>query len=105
MSVDNVVIGEPLVPLESLGVAKTETTVRFSFEDVRNDKGEVFLPAVLKRAGIFDTTNQIKQVNQQRMKSDKIIDPLSKNLWRNLDGLEFTHFKVGRKVLWLIVGE
>jgi hypothetical protein len=103
--IDNIVIGTPLVSLEALGVDDSETTVFFTFDEVQNEDGEVFLPALLKQAGLFQSTSQVRQVNKQRIKSTKITDELSRNLWRNLDGPEFTHFKIGKQVFWLIVGE
>jgi hypothetical protein len=56
--IDNVVIGEPLVSLDSLGVSKRENTARFTFEEVRNDQGNVFLPHILVNLGIFQSTSQ-----------------------------------------------
>lgn len=103
--VDNIVLGTPIVPLEDLGVTSAEGTLFVDFDEVENDKGEVFLPALLKHCEIFDSTSKVKQAHNQRIKSTKIKDELSRNLWRNIDGLEFTHFKIGRKIFWLIVGE
>jgi hypothetical protein len=103
--VDNIVLGTPIVPLEDLGVTPAEGTMFVDFDEVENDKGEVFLPILLKHCGLFDSTSQVKQAHTQRIKSTKIKDELSKNLWRNIEGLEFTHFKIGRKIFWLIVGE
>ena len=102
--IDNIVIGEPLVSLESLGVLPDENTVHLPFHDIENE-GEVFLPGVLAHVGLFKSTSQIRQINKQRMKSDKIKDPLSQNLWRTITKPEMTHFKVGKKVFWLIVGK
>lgn len=103
--IDNIVIGTPLVPLEDLGVLPDEQTVSLTIEEMLNDKGELFLPAILKHVGLFKSTSEIKKISTQRTNNKKIVDPASRNLWRVLDGPEFTHFKIGKKVFWLIVGE
>lgn len=102
---NNVVIGEPLVSLEALGVEESETIVRFSFDEVTNDQGNVFLPHLLKTIGVFDSTNECRRINEQRQKSSKFNKDPNLNLWRNIDRPEFTNFKIGKKVFWLIVGE
>ena len=103
--IDNIVIGEPLVSLDSLGVSKREHTVRFSFEDVTNDQGNVFLPHVLVKNGIFKSTSECRNINNQRLKSSKFNKDPDQDLWRNLTRPEFTNFKIGKRVFWLIVGE
>ncbi|KKL70028.1 hypothetical protein LCGC14_2109010 [marine sediment metagenome] len=102
---NNVVIGEPLVSLEALGVEESETIVRFSFDEVTNDQGNVFLPHLLKTLGVFNSTNECRRINEQRQKSSKFNKDPNLNLWRNIDRPEFTNFKIGKKVFWLIVGE
>lgn len=102
---NNVVIGEPLVSLEALGVEETETIVRFSFDEVTNDQGNVFLPHLLKTLGVFNSTNECRRINEQRQKSSKFNKDPNLNLWRNINRPEFTNFKIGKKVFWLIVGE
>jgi hypothetical protein len=105
MSIDNIIIGTPIVPLELLGIDEEETTLRFSMEELKDENGRIFLPRVLVRAGIFKSTTEIKRISKQRMDSKKLKDPLQKNLWRNLEAPEFTPFKIGKNVFWLIVGE
>ena len=102
---DNIVIGTPLVDLHLLGVTEEETTVSFTMDEVRNDNGDIFLPTLLKRVGLFTSNGQIKQINQQRLKSEKFKKDPDQNLWRTLERPEFTEFKVGKRVFWLIVGE
>ena len=102
---NNVVIGKPLVSLKKLGVEATETTVKFSFDQLRNDQGNVFLPHVLKTIGVFGSTNECRRINDQRQKSSKFNKDANLNLWRNIEGPEFTEFKIGKKVFCLIVGE
>jgi hypothetical protein len=102
---ENVVIGQPLVSLEKLGVSKREETKFFSFEELRNDQGNVFLPHVLVALGVFKSTNECRKINDQRLKSSKFNKDPDQSLWRNVERPEFTHFKIGKKVFWLIVGE
>jgi len=106
MIVDNIVIGNIVEGLteEKLGLLPDEITIRFTVEEVTNDKGEIFLPAILKMAGLFDSTSQIRSINTQRQKAPKFKADADQNLWRNLDQPEMTSFKVGKKVFWLIVG-
>lgn len=107
MALDNIVIGKPVdgLTLEQLGILPEEKTLHFSFEEVQNDKGDVFLPALLVKAGLVKSTSEVRRINVDRLKSEKIIDPREKDLWRNLDGFEFTRFKIGKNVFWLIIGE
>lgn len=103
--VDNIVIGTPLVDLEKLGVIETEATLSFTMDELRNEKGDLFLPAILKHVGFFNSTGQIRQINQQRLKNEKFKSDPDQNLWRNIERPEFTEFKIGKRVFWLIVGE
>jgi hypothetical protein len=102
--IDNIVIGEPLVPLEKLGISKREETARFTFDELRNEQGNVFLPHLLVKLGIFKSTSECKQINTQRRKSSKFNTDPDQELWRNIERPEFTNFKIGKKVFWLIVG-
>lgn len=102
---NNVVIGEPLVSLEALGIEESDTIVRFSFDELRNDQGNIFLPHLLKTIGVFNSTNECRRINEQRQKSSKFNKDPNQILWRNIDCPEFTNFKIGKKVFWLIVGE
>ena len=102
---DNIVIGTPLVPLEDLGVEETETVLEISLEDATNDQGNVFLPHILVQVGVFNSTSECRKINQQRQKSSKFNKDADQNLWRNIERPEFTRFKIGKRVFWLIVGE
>ena len=102
---ENVIIGEPLVSLDLLGIEEHERTVRFTFDELRNDKGNVFLPHVLKEIGVFSSTSEARKINDQRQKSSKFNTDPDQNLWRNIERPEFTHFKIGFKSFWLVVGE
>lgn len=107
MSFDNILIGEPVdgLTLEDLGCLPDEVTIRLTVDEVKNDKGEIFLPTILKNQGIFKSSNAIKESSKQREESTKIPDVNSRILWRNISGPEFTHFKIGKSSFWLIVGE
>lgn len=104
-TIDNIVVGEPLVSLESLGVSKKEMTVHIDLEAIRRDDGEIFLPAVLKKVGLFKSTGEVRQIDKQRQKSEKFKSDPDQNLWRTLNRPEFTEFKIGKRCFWLIVGE
>lgn len=98
-------IGTPIEGLtfEDLGIGKEETTVTINLETART--AQLFLPRLLVEAGLFKNTSEVKRVNKDRVNSKKITDPLSRNLWRTLEGPEFTHFKIGKRNFWLVVGE
>ncbi len=103
--IDNIVIGELVegLTLEHMGVLPNETTLHITEEKAH--EFNLFLPRILVHLGIFPTTSQIKQVQKQRDKSTKIIDPDERVLWRTIARPELTHFKIGKKVFWLIVGD
>lgn len=101
---DNIVIGTPMVSFEALGILDTEVTLLLTFDEACNDQGNVFLPHVLKMAGIVKSIGEAKQINKQRMASPKFNKKANQNLWRNLDHPEFTIFKIGKKVFCLVVG-
>lgn len=102
---DNIIVGEPLVPLDKLGISKRENTVYFKFIEVTNDQGNVFLPHLLVKIGVFKSTNECRAINKQRQKSPKFSKDPEQNLWRNIERPEFTQFKIGKKVFCLIIGE
>jgi hypothetical protein len=84
---DNIVVGEPLVSLESLGISKKENTV---FES------EIFLPRLLVKHGFFKSTSEVKRANVKKGHLP---------LWRRLEQPEFTYVEIGHKKFWLVVGE
>ena len=103
--VDNIIIGTPLVELHLLGVTEEESTLSFGVDELKNDKGELFLPAILTKVGFFKSNGQVRQINKQRQQNEKFKNNPDQNLWRNLNDPEFTEFKIGKRVFWLIVGE
>lgn len=100
-----VVIGKPLVSLKSLGIESSDSIVKFTFEEATNDQGNVFLPHLLIKIGVFDSSNECRRINIQRQKSSKFNKDPNQDLWRNLEQPEFTEFKIGRKGFCLVVGE
>ena len=97
---DNIIVGGLVEGLteRDLEIARFETTIRL-------DGSERFLPRILVGVGLFKSTNEVRQIDKQRMVSDKFKDPLEQQLWRTLDQPEMTRFKIGKKVFWLFVGE
>ena len=102
---NNVIIGREIVTLEELGILETETIERFSFDAVRTDQGNLFLPHLLVKIGVFKSTSECRKINTQRQKSSKFNKDPNQNLWRTFDRPEFTNFKIGKKFFCLIVGE
>ena len=107
MRVDNIIVGPLVEGLTEfqLGILPDEDTIRLSFDEVRNDSGDVFLPHILKTVGLFKSTGEIRKINEQRLKSEKFKKDPDQNLWRNCIQPEMTSFKIGKKVFWLIIGE
>lgn len=103
--IDNLVIGTPIegLTLDDLGIGEEETTVTIDLEQAR--EFQLFLPRLLVEAGLFKNTSEVKRISKDREKSTKIKDPDSRNLWRTLEGPEMTHFKIGKRNFWLVVGD
>lgn len=103
--IENLIIGKLINGLtnEKVGILESEETIYIDIETA-NDM-EVFLPRLLVHAGIFKSTSEIKRIHKDRIKSNKIADPDSKNLWRILTRPEMTYFKIGKKAFWLFVGK
>lgn len=77
-----VVIGKPLVSLETLGFTEDEVTLYTN---------ERFLPKILVQLGWFSSISDVR-----RNRNDLVV---------NCDKPDFQKIKIGKKVLWLIVGE
>lgn len=80
--IQNIIIGKPLVSLELLGINDTQDTV---FEDER------FLPRLLVKYGFAPSISEIKRNR--------------KDLVRNLDKTDMELIKIGKKKVWIIIGE
>ena len=102
---DNIVIGTLLVPETDLGILLSETTLRFTIEELLNYNDELYLPHILKHCGLYKSVSEVKRIAKVRRASDKIIDPLSKELDRVITQPEFTNFKIGKNSFWLAVGK
>lgn len=101
----NIIVGQPICDLSQLDIdPHNEQVIRIDKQQVINQDGTIFLPNILKQAGLFKSNSEIRKINEQRVKSDKITDPLEKNLWREIDQPEFSHFKIGKRDFWLVVG-
>lgn len=81
--VQNIIIGKPLVSLEMLGIdIKQEETV---FDTER------FLPRLLVKYGFSKSISEIKRNR--------------KDLIRNLDNTDMEMIKLGKKKVWIVIGE
>ena len=87
--IQNIVIGEPLIPPEKL-LAKDQD----DWED--NEKRQTlftqtrFLPTVLKEAGIVSSTSEVRRNRPDLMKE--------------LTELDFLQIKIGKKTIFIVVG-
>jgi hypothetical protein len=107
VQIDNIIVGNLVEGLteEQIGISPSEDTIRLSVEQATNDKGDLFLPNILKTVGLFKSTSEIRKINDQRLKSDKFKKDPDQNLWRICIRPEMTSFKIGKRVFWLIIGE
>ena len=107
MTLDNIIIGNLVEGLteSQLGISPEEVTIHLTENEVVNDKGDLFLPHILKTVGLFKSTGEIRKINDQRLKSDKFKNDPDQNLWRTLEQPEVTRFKIGKKIFWLFVGD
>lgn len=87
--IENIVIGKPLVVLETLlGV---ENNKEYNWEEVTVFDEERFLPKLLVKYGF---TSSIKEIRRNRP-----------DLVKSLNTLDFLEIKLGKKKLWIVVGE
>ncbi|KQC91381.1 hypothetical protein ACV3Q3_12295 [Clostridium perfringens] len=80
--IQNIIIGKPLVSLELLGIEPQEETV---FDTER------FLPRLLVKYGFSKSISEIKRNR--------------KDLVRYLEKPDMEMIKLGKKKVWIIVGE
>jgi|LSQX01.2.fsa_nt_gb hypothetical protein len=81
-SVATVVIGEPLVDLSLLGFSEDEITIRTD---------ERFLPRILVELGWFPSTSEVKRNRPE--------------LFKEFNSPDLREIRIGKKILWLIVGQ
>ena len=87
--IENIVIGKSLVVLETLlGV---ENNKEYNWEEVTVFDEERFLPKLLVKYGF---TSSIKEIRRNRP-----------DLVKSLNTLDFLEIKLGKKKLWIVVGE
>lgn len=87
--IENIVIRKPLVVLETLlGV---ENNKEYNWEEVTVFDEERFLPKLLVKYGF---TSSIKEIRRNRP-----------DLVKSLNTLDFLEIKLGKKKLWIVVGE
>ena len=87
--IENIVIGTPLVSLNIL--LGNENNPNDKWEEVTVYDEERFLPKLLVKYGF---TSSIRELRRNR-----------KDLVINLDSPDFLEIKLGKKKLWIVVGE
>jgi hypothetical protein len=81
-TIATVVVGKPLVSIETLGFEEDEVTLKTN---------ERFLPRILVELKWFPSISEVR-----RNRKDLVV---------TLDKPDFKEIRIGKKVLWLIVGE
>lgn len=87
--VENIVIGTPLVSLDIL--LGCENNPNYNWEEVTVYDEERFLPKLLVKYGF---TSSVKEIRRNRQ--DLVI---------NLEKPDFLEIKIGKKKLWVVIGE
>lgn len=82
MKPHNIIIGEPIVKLKSLGIEEFEETVH---------ETELFLPKLLKKYGFFKSTSQVRKNRP--------------DLWKELKELSIENIQIGKDKLFIVVGK
>jgi len=90
MYIENIIIGIPLVS-ESKLLAYSLTDWQQNEEKKTVYDKERFLPKLLVKYGFMKSTSEVK-----RNRPD---------LWITLDKPDFLELKIGKKKLWIVVGE
>ena len=88
--IENVIIGKPLIDPISLLAFNNKDWNDNECEKTVYDE-ERFLPKILVKYGFFISMNEIKRNR--------------KELWINLDKTDFMKIKIGKKKVWIIIGE
>jgi hypothetical protein len=76
----DIIIGNPLLTPSELG-----------FNDDPKYTNERFLPRLLVNLGMFKSTSEVRRNR--------------KDLWITLDKPDMIHIKIGKRILWILVGE
>ena len=87
--IENIVIGEPLVSLDVL--LGDESNPSYNWKEVTVNEEERFLPKLLVKYGF---TSSVKEIRRNRQ--DLVV---------NLEKTDFLEIKIGKKKLWIVVGE
>lgn len=87
--IENIVIGTPLVSLDTL--LGDERNSNYNWEEVTVYEEERFLPKLLVKYGF---TSSVKEIRRNR--PDLVI---------TLENIDFLEIKLGKKKLWVVVGE
>lgn len=89
MYIENIVIGNPLVSLEML--LGSEQYPEYNFMDCTVKDDERYLPKLLARHGF---TSSAKEIRRNRKDLDVI-----------LEHPDFIEIKLGKRRIWIVVGE
>ena len=79
----DIIVGKPLLPPNYLDFDMGDVPCHFTEER--------FLPRILVTLGVFRSTGEVR-----KNRSD---------LFRTLDKLDMEELKIGKRVIWLLVGE
>lgn len=89
MTIENIIIGKPIVNLETLiGI---ENNKLYNWQEVTVYEDERYLPKLLVKYGF---TSSIREVKRNRKDLDVM-----------LDKLDFMEIKLGKKKICLVIGE
>jgi len=87
--IENIVIGKPLVSLDTL--LGDESNPNYNWQEITVYEDEIFLPKLLVKHGF---TSSVKEIRRNR--PDLVI---------NLETPDFLEIKLGKKKLWVVIGE
>ena len=87
--IENIIVGKPLVSPDIL--LGDERNPNYNWKEVTVEDEERFLPKLLVRYGF---TSSVKEIRRNR-----------RDLVVNLDKPDFLEIKLGKKRLWIVVGE
>lgn len=79
----DIIVGKPLLPTDYLGFDMGDVPCHYTEER--------FLPRILVTMGVFRSTGEVKKNRP--------------DLFRTLDKLDMEELKVGKRVIWLLIGD